>query len=93
MNEDEIFAYPNPAKGKVTFLFNLTEASDVDIEIFDISGDKVAELRVPQLEKNKGVEWKCEEMAAGIYLIKAQIKGQNTVKALKIKKIAIIREK
>ena len=93
MADDEIFAYPNPAKGKVTFLLPNIQPANIEIVIFNMSGDKVAALNESLLPVGKGLEWKCSDIGPGIYLVKAKINIQGAEKALKIKKIAVIKEK
>ncbi len=62
--------YPNPATTFTTFKYNVSDASRVTLEIFDLSGQKVATL-VNNETKYAGtyeVNWNVQTMAAGVYV-------------------------
>jgi Secretion system C-terminal sorting domain len=91
VGKDEILAYPNPARDTMNFIFNLFGDTEIIITIFNITGDKVAEIReIRNNLQNSIITWNCLDIAPGIYLVRAKLKGNGAGKLLKIKKIAII---
>ena len=64
----QLTAYPNPFSDKVTISLNLEESSDVQIEIYNLTGTKVKSLVSEKL--NTGVHqytWEATGLNAGIY--------------------------
>jgi hypothetical protein len=64
---------PNPFNSTVTLSFELSNASPVELTIYDICGKKVATLdtRHSTLGKNC-IEWDASEQASGIYFVRMQ---------------------
>jgi len=61
--------YPNPFREQTTFKYRLTEAAQVGIDIYDLSGKKVATLVKEQ--KPAGtyeVSWSADNLSNGIYI-------------------------
>ncbi len=63
-------SYPNPFVGKTNILFNSTDTAG-EIEIFNISGQKVYEVQV--FAGQNSVIWKAESFPNGIYFAKLLI--------------------
>jgi hypothetical protein len=62
--------YPNPATTYTTFKYNVSAASRVSLDIYDLSGQKVASL-INNDTKYPGiyeVNWNCEGVATGVYI-------------------------
>ncbi len=62
--------YPNPANTSTTFKYNIAAASRVSLDIYNVSGQKVATLMNNET-KYPGVYelvWNCEAMATGSYV-------------------------
>jgi hypothetical protein len=85
---DEILAYPNPAQGKVNLMIQLDQPGMVKVEVYNIKGELVATI-ADQFGSagDQRIEWKSEDVAAGIYLVRITAEG----KTYKLKKIAITR--
>lgn len=81
------YNYPNPVKGSTIFTYNLKNATNVSLKIYDLLGKEVANLiddrQVPgdyELKWNVGIS---KYVPQGIYIAKLQI-GQNlqTIKVM-----------
>lgn len=81
-------SYPNPCRGVATFSFALTQAGEVQIEIFDLRGHRVA--RLPAGIRDTGAQqlvWSRRDDAgrpvpAGTYL--ARLTGVDVVETVKV---------
>jgi hypothetical protein len=91
--EDELakelnfIAYPNPTSDKMNFEFTLKEASKVNIEIYDMSGLKVAEL----LNGNIGtgtqfINWNVIGVSNGTYNLIMNVNGKTYIKLVGVNK-------
>jgi len=64
----DLVNYPNPFQTRTMISYHLQETSDVELNIFDLSGRKIANLvNESQLGGVHEVEWKAQEMESGIY--------------------------
>jgi hypothetical protein len=73
-------AYPNPFQGKTTISFNLFEPSDVEMEVFDLTG-RLVQTMLPLQELKQGkfeFEFNSEvtPSASSVYLVKVKIANQ-----------------
>jgi hypothetical protein len=70
--------YPNPAKDQVHFLMHLAKAGEVKINIYNLSGERIASMQ-ESLAAGRGqvITWMCTGMAPGIYFARVDIEGQN----------------
>jgi hypothetical protein len=70
----EVMTYPNPASNEVHFAFNNAETGSVKLEVYNISGQKVATVFEGQMTKgNQDVVWNTsllsgEKAPAGFYI-------------------------
>lgn len=66
---------PNPFRGITAFHFNLVQASQVNLEVFDLSGKKVASVYNSGLEAgDHAISWeKSEQLPAGNYLFQLTV--------------------
>ncbi len=75
-SEISISNYPNPFVSKTVFSFNLPKASDVLLEIYNLSGQKIITLSNENLDAgNHSILWKGEnsngaKVKSGIYFYK-----------------------
>ncbi|MEX0844373.1 MAG: T9SS type A sorting domain-containing protein, partial [Balneolaceae bacterium] len=61
--------YPNPFNPTTKISYDLPEASDVMIKIYDITGREVAELiNTRQSAGTHNIEWNAKQFATGVYL-------------------------
>ncbi|MBK7174252.1 MAG: T9SS type A sorting domain-containing protein [Bacteroidales bacterium] len=69
--------YPNPFKSSTTLLYNLEEASQVQLQVFDGCGRLVAEpVSSFQKEGEQRVDWDARNLPAGIYNCRLQVCAQ-----------------
>lgn len=68
-----VWPYPNPAKDRVNFLFQLERPADIQIIIYTINAEIVAEINRSLGAGQGTVEWRCGQCAPGIYLARVFI--------------------
>lgn len=88
--EESVYVYPNPAKdSNPKFRYRIGQPAGVWINIYDVSGDLVAELDgTNYLGIDNEVEWDVTDIASGIYF--AQVYAQSGLdKAHKTVKVAV----
>jgi hypothetical protein len=68
----EINCFPNPAKSKIFIEFVISEAEELNIEIFDSSGELVKRIATNQqfIEGNNKLEASTHDLVSGLYYIK-----------------------
>lgn len=76
--------YPNPATAGVTLELELTNSSDVRLELFDLQGRSVLQLLQPGLFQGKHqIELDIRQLTAGVYFCQVSLKDRTfTVKML-----------
>lgn len=67
--------YPNPAKDFFTFSWNANEASNLQVDLFDITGQIVMSQTGQAKEGNNQVKFSTENISSGVYFL--QVKGEN----------------
>lgn len=68
--------YPNPFNAKTTISFNLKEAGAVTVDVYDITGAKVATLVDGNLTAGQHqVSWDAADVASGVYYYKLSTNG------------------
>lgn len=76
-------AYPNPSKGRTTIAYNLTESSDVVVELFDLMGKKVQTLTNEwQASGDQYLELNTSSLPKGNYLVRLMANGQISTQKL-----------
>jgi flagellar hook assembly protein FlgD len=72
-----VSAFPNPGRIIVFFAMRLREKAAVRIEIYNLLGKKVAELKENKPRSPYGtlMVWQCAKMARGIYICKVTAQG------------------
>ncbi|NIT36430.1 MAG: T9SS type A sorting domain-containing protein [candidate division Zixibacteria bacterium] len=79
--------YPNPARGTTTITFALAQASEVKLEVFDVSGRKVATLAEgPRAAGDNEASLDTRNLAAGVYVYRLQAGDKVAVKRLAVVK-------
>jgi M6 family metalloprotease-like protein len=69
-------AYPNPAIRKpVAFAFQLTEPAQVEVDILDTSGHRVAGFTVDGMRSDNVAVWDPGKVPAGLYLARLRFRG------------------
>jgi len=90
--ENKVYNWPNPNIENYTFIrYFLTDVADVNIKIFDASGDLVDEFRGPNTPNAANeLRWDLSGVQSGVYL--ARIEAYNSRrKEVHIIKIAVIK--
>lgn len=79
--------YPNPATDRVNFLVHLEQPSEVKINVYNLTGERVASMQ-ENLAEGRGqvITWICSGIAPGVYFARVDIEGQKA----EIFKIAIL---
>ena len=91
--KDRAYNYPNPVYGNETNIhYYVSEDSKINIKIFDLAGDYVAELN----DNAKGgldneTIWKVNDIQSGVYLARIEATGSSGKTETNIIKIAIIK--
>ena len=91
--KDRAYNYPNPVYDNQTFIhYYVSVDSKINIKIFDLAGDFVAELN----DNAKGgldneTTWKVNDIQSGVYLARIEATGSNGRTETNIIKIAIIK--
>jgi len=72
----ELRAWPNPFNPIVTLFFELPDAAEVELAVYDVSGRKVAELYCGSLPAGPHrVRWQPADQPAGLYLARLSLGG------------------
>ena len=86
-----VYNYPNPASNLTTFRYYVDRPADINIKIFDMSGELVDELNGSTLG---GIEdeipWNCSKYASGVYFARFEADSQDINKNVMIK-VALIK--
>jgi Secretion system C-terminal sorting domain len=90
---DQAYNYPNPVYGNETNIhYYVSEDSKIDIKIFDLAGDLVAQLNYNAKGgfANETV-WNVSNIQSGVYLARIEAQGSSGKTESKIIKIAVIK--
>jgi len=93
LSEDLVYVYPNPATGdKITFKYKLGDNADITIDVYNVSGQRIATLSDSGFAGNaEETVWDIEDIASGVYIFKVEAKSRRTGATAKvIKKLAIV---
>jgi M6 family metalloprotease-like protein len=87
MPDKLVYNYPNPAEGQTTFIrYRLYESARVKVDIFDLAGNRVAELSGPgDAGTDNEVAWNLSGVSNGVYFCKVRAEGQHHSKTVTIK--------
>jgi hypothetical protein len=83
-----ITAYPNPAKDHVTFVWESTGLETVRIEIYNLAGQRVAEVRA---RSGNMAVWSTNNVANGIYFYQVILTNNGQDEKQSVKRIAIVK--
>jgi type IX secretion system substrate protein len=76
-------AYPNPFNPETTIAYQLSDAGNVNISVYNIKGQKVAELMNSNHEAgDHSVVWQAAGQASGIYFVKMRTNGMDQIQKL-----------
>lgn len=93
MDKSTVFNYPNPVRGNsTTFRALLGDAREWEVDIFSLSGGRVARLQASNPIKNtfNELEWDTSDIGNGVYLVRVEVTGTDGVSTAKILKVMVI---
>jgi hypothetical protein len=77
--------YPNPATSRFTLDIEMNQNADVNVEIFDITGQKSSEYYLGGLPSGmNSVEMPVAELQNGIYIVVINAGNERTMHKLKV---------
>jgi hypothetical protein len=81
INAMDIQCFPNPFRRKVQIRLQNggTEFKGAEVKVFNVNGRMVEQFR-PMA--GAALEWKTEGLPAGVYIVKAAVKGRNVKKKI-----------
>lgn len=71
-----IRAFPIPARDWVRFFLSMEEPGRVEISVYNLAGERVAELAGSLPQGPGELVWECGALASGIYLARVRINGE-----------------
>ena len=72
--------YPNPFNNSTEIRFNLPEAQDLKISVFNLMGQEVAVIADGMFDRgNNSINWNAQNVSSGVYLISLKGEGLNAV--------------
>jgi M6 family metalloprotease-like protein len=78
MPDKSVYNYPNPAKDETTIRYFLSRDAQVNIKIYDLSGDLVAQTsQSGKANTENEYKWDCSKYASGVYLCRVEAKSDN----------------
>ncbi len=95
LKSDDVLLYPNPAGREVSFSFNRQQAQLVQIDIYNMAGERIAQVSgqtQPIAGDHQKIVWLVQQAAPGLYLCRVQWSGLNgEEKARAVKKLVIVK--
>jgi len=92
ISADAVYTYPNPAKGDtLTFKFLVRDKSRVTVDVFNVAGEKVAQLEKVNCPAGLTSEiiWPIGSIASGVYVYRVSAESASGSRTV-TKKLAII---
>ena len=91
--ERKAYNYPNPVYGNQTAIrYYVNEDSKINIKIFDLAGDYVAELNDnAQGGMNNETVWNVNDIQSGVYLARIEAAGLSGKTESVVIKIAVVK--
>ena len=87
LSANTVSIYPNPSKNTTNISYYLSEASDVSVDVYSITGAQV--LKIPAVKQNTGNQKMSINISAleeGIYFVSLNINGQTITKKITVLK-------
>ncbi len=98
--KESVYAWPNPVKqNRVFFHFYVNQNAEITVDIFNLEGKRVAEIRgqgeggnPPHLQTSNALSWNVSNVASDIYLFRLTARSTETADEKSvIKKFAIVK--
>jgi len=73
--------YPNPSKGEYKFLYNLAQNENMNVQIYDVSGRLVKEMKLNGngFIEQTTIDLRGPKFAPGVFLLKAESAGKKYI--------------
>jgi len=79
--------YPNPFSGSTTIRYSLAKDAAVELNVFDLLGNKVAEIENGRRASgNYSTVWNADNVAGGMYLLQMKVNNQVSTKKIILNK-------
>jgi len=91
LRADQVICYPSPATGDaVWFCYYATDLTRARVEIYNLIGEKIADLNTPQGETGyQRLCWDIRRVATGIYFYRLKTDGTENPQTVKLHKLVI----
>ncbi len=83
----KVLAFPNPAKGQMTFAAQVPEAGKLTIALYNLSGERVASLQESVAAGTAMLVWDCSGTAPGVYVVRIMVNNRELTKL----KVAVLK--
>ena len=88
--------YPNPFNAKTTIPFTLSQAGEVELKVFDVTGREVGAFSQTPLQGwypagNHSVVWNADGLASGAYLIQLTVDGLTDKNVCATRKVVLLK--
>jgi M6 family metalloprotease-like protein len=93
MPKASVYNYPNPTEGQSTTIrYHLGQEAEVNIRIYDLAGDLVAEFPGTGLAHTENeIVWDLSGVASGVYLCRVEARGTDGEQESTFCKIAVVK--
>ncbi len=93
LTESSVYAYPNPVRGGlVNFRCRLGEAAQINLAIYDVAGNLIAELQATGIGGTENeITWDCSGVASGVYFGRMAARADSGKESVVFCPIAIAR--
>jgi len=85
-NEVGMSIYPNPTSNNATVSFNVTNASDVMINVTDLSGKVVQSFDLGNVNGAQNVNINADTLSNGVYMVNVSVNGVISTQKLVVRK-------
>jgi hypothetical protein len=85
-NEVGMSIYPNPASNNATVSFNVTNASDVMINVTDLSGKVAQSFDLGNVNGTQNVNINADTLSNGVYMVNVNVNGVVSTQKLVVRK-------
>ncbi len=83
----KVLAFPNPAKGQMTFAVQAPEAGNLTIALYNLSGERIASLQESVTAGTVMLVWDCSGTAPGVYVARVMVNSRELTKL----KVAVLK--
>jgi hypothetical protein len=90
VSQKTVVAFPNPARGQVTFVWKYEHVAKVKIRLFNLSGETVAVVEKDRPDQQR-VVWSTAGVAPGIYLYQMVLTLGSSEQVTQVKKLTLVK--